>query len=100
MIGLRPTLSDIREIVTNYLNINKKVKAQKTFHYKNLKGSPEKYWISLFMKQQNLSLKTIKTTPKCIINYWFDILEETIENLGMKECPDLIWNVDESGVPH
>ena len=48
------------------------------------------------MKRQNLSLKTVKTTPKCIINYWFDILEETIENLGLKERPDLIWNVDES----
>ena len=35
-----------------------------------------------------------------IINHWFDILEETIENLGLKEGQDLIWNADKSGVPH
>ena len=109
MLGFAPTLSDIREIVTDYVNINKKEKAQKTFHYKNLKVSPTGDWISLFIKQQNLSLKNAtKLSKPCqnatknpfIINHWFDILEETIENLGLKECPDLIWNVDESGVPH
>ena len=108
MLGFAPTLSDIREIVTDYVNINKKEKAQKTFHYKNLKGSPGKDWTSLFMKRQNLSLKNAKLSKPCqnatknpfIINHWFDILEESIENLGLKECPDLIWNVDESGVPH
>ena len=107
-LGFAPTLSDIREIVTDYVNINKKEKAQKTFHYKNLKGSPGKDWTSLFMKRQNLSLKNAKLSKPCqnatknpfIINHWFDILKETIENLGLKECPDLIWNVDESGVPH
>ena len=56
-LGFAPTLSDIREIVTDYVNINKKEKAQKTFHYKNLKGSPGKDWIYLFVKWQNLSLK-------------------------------------------
>ena len=107
-LGFAPTLSDIREIVTDYVNINEKEKAQKTFHYKNLKGSPGKDWTSLFMKRQNLSLKNAKLSKPCqnatknpfIINHWFDILEESIENLGLKECPDLIWNVDESGVPH
>ena len=105
-LGFAPTLSDIREIVTDYVNISEKEKAKKIFHYKNLKGSPGKDWISLFMKQQNLSLKnTTKLSKPCqnptkntfIINHWFDILEETIENLGLKERPDLI--VDESRVP-
>ena len=105
-LGFAPTLSDIREIVTDYVNISEKEKAKKIFHYKNLKGSPGKDWISLFMKQQNLSLKnTTKLSKPCqnptkntfIVNHWFDILEETIENLGLKERPDLI--VDESGVP-
>ena len=108
-LGFAPTLSDIREIVTDYVNIDEKEKAQKTFHYKKLKVSPGKDWISLFMKRQNLSLKNAtKLSKPCqnatknpfIINHWFDILEESIENLGLKECPDLIWNVDESGVPH
>ena len=58
------------------------------------------------MKGQNLSLKNATkllkphqnaTKNPFIINHWFDILEETIENLGLKERPDLIWNVDELG---
>ena len=86
-LGFAPTLSDIREIVMDYVNINKKEKAQKTFHYKNLKVSPRKVWISLFIKQQNLSLKNAtKLSKPCQnatknpfnINHWFDILEETI----------------------
>ena len=48
--------------------------------------------------------KTIKTIPKCnqklSITGLIDILEETIKNLGLKERPDLIWNMDESGAPH
>ena len=48
-LGFAPTLGD-REIVMDYVNINEKEKAQKTFHYKNLKESPGKDWISLFMK--------------------------------------------------
>ena len=34
------------------------------------------------------------------MNHWFDILEETIENLGLKERPDLTWNTDETGILH
>ena len=108
IVTFAPTLSDIREIVTDYVNIIEKKMAQKIFHYKNLKGFPGKDWISSFMKQQNLSLKNATKLSKphqntiknpFIINHWFDIIEETIENLGLKECPDLIWNVDKSGVP-
>ena len=51
-LGFAYTLSNIREIVMDYVNINEKEMAQKTFHYKNLKGSPGKYWICSFMKQQ------------------------------------------------
>ena len=100
-LGFAPTLSDIREIVTDYVNINEKEKAKKIFHYKNLKGSPGKDWISLFMKQQNLSFKNaMKLSKPCqnptknpfIIDHWFDILEETIENckvVSLKGQPTL-----------
>ena len=81
--------------------------AQKTSHYKNIKGSPRKDWISSFMKRQNLSLKNAAKLSKphqnatktpLIINHWFEILEETIESLGLKERIDFIWDVDQSGV--
>ena len=69
-LGFAPTLSDIREIVTDYININKKEKAQKTFHYKNLKESPGKDWIYLLIYETAESklkkmLQNYKTMPQC-----------------------------------
>ena len=55
------------------------------------------------MKRQSTKLPKPRqnaTKNPFIISHRFDILEETIENLGLKERPDLIWNLDESGVPH
>ena len=81
--------------------------AQKIFHYKNLKWSPGKDWISSFLKRQNLSLKNAtklskppQSATKNPFNHWFDILEETIENLGLEERPDLTWNTDETEILH
>ena len=92
-LGFAITLSDIWEIVTDYVNISEKKMAQKIFHYKNLKGSPEKDWISSFMKRYNVSLKNATKLSKSRhnasknsfnINHRIGILEETIENLGLK----------------
>ena len=41
-LGFVPTLSDIKEIVTDYVNINEIEKAQQTFNFKGLKGCPGK----------------------------------------------------------
>ena len=41
-LGFVPTLSDIKEIVTDYVNINEIEKAQQIFNFKGLKGCPGK----------------------------------------------------------
>ena len=57
---------------------------------------------------QNLSLKHAAKLSKArrnatknpfIIKHWYDLLEKTISNLQLENRPDLIWNVDESGLP-
>ena len=59
------------------------------------------------MTDQNLSLKHATKSCKArrnvtknpfIINHWYDLLEKTISNLELENRPDLIWNVDESGL--
>ena len=57
------------------------------------------------MKTSRLSLKNATKLSKArhnvtknpfIINHWYDLLEETIDKLGLGDRPDLIWNADES----
>ena len=88
---------------------NNHEKGLSTFHFKGVKGSPGPDWLIGFMKRQNLSLKqAIKlckarrdaTKNPFIIYHYFDILEETVKKLGIEDRPDLIWNSDESGLPH
>ena len=60
------------------------------------------------MTDQNLSLQHATKLCKArrnatknpfIINHWYDLLEKTISNLQLENRPDLIWNVDEPGLP-
>ena len=62
-----------------------------------------------YLKRNNLSLKEATklssarynaTKNPFVIFHYFDILEEAIEKLKIRDRPDLIWNCDESGLPH
>ena len=108
-IGFAPTISDIREIVRDYVLANDHGRAKKVFDYKGVKGCPGPNWVSNFIRKNKLSLK--EATKLCtarhnatknpfIVNHWFDILEKTVDDLGIRERLDLIWNADESGLPH
>ena len=108
-LGFAPTLGDIQEIVTNYVNTNEHEQGKSGFHYKGVRGCPGPDWLNNFMKKQNLSLKNATKLSKArynatknpfVIFDWFDLLEETIRKLGILDRPDLIWNSDESGLPH
>ena len=66
-------------------------------------------WINSFTKRQKFSLKEATklstarynaTKNPFIVNHYYNILEKTIQNLGLNDRPDLIWNVDESGLPY
>ena len=57
---------------------------------------------SLSLKQATkLSVPIYNATKNpFIIYHYYDILEETIERLNLRNRPHLIWNCDESGLPH
>ena len=83
--------------------------AKARLKYGGRKGHPGPDWVKLFMKRNNLSLK--EATKLCVARYnatknpfivyhFYDILEQTINDLGIENRPDLLWNYDESGLPH
>ena len=107
--GFAPALSNIQEIVTNYVNTNENEQGKTVFHYKGVWGYPGPDWLNNFMKKQNLTLKNATKLCKACYNatknpfvifHWFDLLGETISKFGIEDRPDLIWNSDESGLPH
>ena len=56
-LGFAPTMSDICEIVTDYVNDNNHLKGNEIFNFKGVSGSPGPDWIASFMKRLGLSLK-------------------------------------------
>ena len=60
------------------------------------------------MRNKNLSLKEATklsitrhnaTQNPYIIYHFYGLLEKTIDELGIVDRPDLVWNLDESGLP-
>ena len=73
------------------------------------KGHPGPDWTNLIIKCNNLSLKqaTKLSVPRYsatkslfLVYHYYDIFEEAIKKLNLKDKPHLIWNCDESGLPH
>lgn len=68
-------------------------------------GRPGPDWFILFKKRNKLSLKkpqaVEKARQKCndpfIIYPYFELLENTINDLGLQDKPHLIYNLDETG---
>lgn len=61
------------------------------------------------MKKGKLSAKQAATLSNAryaatknpfIIYHFHDLLEKTVEELGVEDRPDLIWNCDDSGLLH
>ena len=107
-LGFAPAVNDVREIVTDYVNVNNHDWGKKIFKYKGEKGCAGPDWLNTFMKKQNLSLKNATKLCKArynaeknpfIVNHCFHVLEETIKKLGIENRPDLFWNSNESGLP-
>ena len=65
--------------------------------------------MSKFLQDEHLSLKEATKLSKerhnptrnpFIVYRFYDLLEEVVEKLGIANRPDLIWNCDETGIPH
>ena len=108
-LGFALSISDIGELVESFVLHNGMENTKARLKYGGGKGHPGPDWLKLFMKRNNLSLK--EATKLCVARYnatknpfivyhFYDILEQTINDLGIENRPDLLWNCDESGLPH
>ncbi|XP_066926658.1 uncharacterized protein [Clytia hemisphaerica] len=108
-IGFGMTSKDIGELVCSYVDYNDHVRGKKAFNFKGRKGYPGPDWLENFVKANNLSAKQATTLSTArynatknpfVINHFYDLLEDTIKKLKIEDKPHLIWNCDESGLPH
>ena len=108
-LGFGMRRKDIAELVESYVLHNDHERGKKILKYKKRPGYPGPDWLTSFIKKNNLSLKeaTKLSRPRYnatknpfVVYHYFDLLEKTISNLGLENKPEVIWNCDESGLPH
>ena len=96
-------------MVESYVAYNDQERAKKVFKYKGRIGYPGPDWVNKFIKNNGLSSKQATTLSAArynatknpfIIYHFYEILESKIKELGIENRGDLIWNCDESGLPH
>lgn len=69
-------------------------------------NTPGDDWVNSFRKRHNLSLKKPQSLEYCrkkatdpfLVNEYFDILKKTLENLGLTDSPDRVFNLDETSL--
>ena len=103
------TLRDVGELVESYVSSTEHEREQKYLKHDGQTGFPGAGWMTSYLKRNLLSFKeATKLSFPCynatknpfVIFHYFNILEEAIEKLKIKDRLDLIWNCDESGLPH
>ena len=108
-IGFGMTSKDIGELVCSYVVSNEHERGKKTFHHRGRKRYPGPDWLEQFIASNNLAAKQATTLSTgrynatknpFIIYHFYDLVQETISKLGIEEKPHLIWNCDESSLPH
>ncbi|CAH2006301.1 unnamed protein product [Acanthoscelides obtectus] len=95
--GFGLTRKELLGIVEDYVKTNK-IKTQ----FKNDK--PGEDWFLNFKRRHKLSIKTPqsvefarkKNVVPFLVYQYFDLLENTIKELGLEDKPSQIWNLDES----
>ncbi|XP_045450146.1 uncharacterized protein LOC123658900 [Melitaea cinxia] len=95
--GFGLTSKETLELVSIHVSENKYLTP-----FKN--NQPGYDWFASFKKRHNLSLKkpqAVEMSRKVacdpfIVNEYFDILEEVLNELGLKGRPEKVWNLDES----
>lgn len=108
-LGFGMTTRDIGELVESYVEHNNHRRGLTTFNYRGRKGYPGPDWINSFIASNNLSSKQATTlstarynatkNPFLIYGY-YDLIADTVKNMGIENKPHLYWNCDESGLPH
>ena len=103
------TLRDVRELVASQVSSTEHERGQVYLKHDGRLGFPGADCMTSYLKGNKLSLKettkissaryNARKNPFAIFHY-FDILQEAIEKLKIRDRPDLIWNCDESGLQH
>lgn len=100
-LGFGPTLEELKVIVFYYLEANE---LGHVFDDKK----PGDDWANNFMRRHKLSLKKAGlmqiarknvTSDPFVIYEFYSLLERTVNQLGIANRPECIWNLDESGFP-
>ena len=108
-LGFLLTLKDVGDLVESHVSHTDHERAKKILKHKGRIGYPGPDWARKFMDNNNLSLKEATklsvarynaTKNPFVINHFYDMLENVVKKLGIENRPDLIWNADESGMPH
>ena len=107
-LGFAVSIRDIGELVESFVSFNELEDAKLRLKFKGRQGHLRPDWISSYMKRNNLSLKDATklsvarysaTKNPFIIYHFYDILENTMKDVGIENRPDLFWNCDESALP-
>ena len=109
------TLRGVGEFLESYVSSAEHERGQKYLKHDGRSGFPGTAWMTSYLKRKKLFLKEATklssarynaTKNPFVICHYFDILEEAIEKLKIKELDmvlirlDLIWNCDESRLFH
>ena len=105
-LGFPHTLKDTGEPVESFVSVNCIEHAKKIFKFGGRHGHSGPDRMNSFIKRNNISLKQATklsvprynaTKNQFIIYYYYDILEETIDRLNLRNRPHLIWNLINRG---
>ena len=108
-IGFAPSLNEIGDVVRSYVEYNDHERGKRSFHYKNVLVYPGPDWMRNFLKCNKLSLKQATklsivrhnaTRNPFIVYHFYEIVAKALDDLEIGDRPDLIWNADETGLPH
>ena len=103
------TLRDVGELAESQVSSTEHERRQVYLKHDGRLGFPGADCMTSYIKGNKLSLKettkissaryNARKNPFAIFHY-FDILQEALEKLKIRDRPDLIWNCDESGLRH
>ncbi|KAK8372271.1 hypothetical protein O3P69_017786 [Scylla paramamosain] len=100
-MGLGPTIMEFQDIVYDYLTAN-----EISTPFKH--NRPGRDWVNSFLLRHNMTLKKggqmqlarkSVTSDPFVIYGFYDMLEKEMDRLNIKDRPECIYNLDETGFP-
>ena len=108
-MGFAITLNDIGELVESYVVVKDHKRSQNLLNYKEQPGFVGPDRVSLFLKGRGFSLKEATNLSAAqyngannpfVVYHFYEVIDKTMEKLGVEDRPGQLWNCDESGLSH